>query len=176
MPGREGAWRGQPHPVRGGAGFGQSSAWQAGPWGGPQTPLRGRFNSDQRMDGGPWLNGSPATVVAQFAGTSTKATCGPGQLGMKLKGNCGSGSQAVQHKSQCMLACCAAPCTGSAWRSAPALALQTPPNAPVRASSASMETGAHKADTTANTPRQATHRDHAGRGIRERGQRVMQRL
>jgi len=73
------------------------------------------------------------------------------------------------HKLQCAPACGASPKPASEGLAKSVLTLQMPLNWPLRTSWASIDTGAHKADSTARKLSQAARRAHTGSVGREWG-------
>src|SRR2546427_12599672 len=84
----------------------------------------------------------------------------------------GSGGNAIPneaHQSQCTPAFAALPSLTSRLMAEVSLTLQRPPSLPLRTSSASMDTGASKADSTARKLRKAARRAHTASGGRDDG-------
>lgn len=108
-------------------------------------------------------------AAVRFAGTSAWATCRPGKLGMASTASGGEAQANEAHKLQC------APDGGASSRPASAalakwvFTLQMPLNWPLRTSCASIDTGAHKADSTARKLNQAARRAHTADVGREWG-------
>lgn len=119
--------------------------------------------------GGPRLKGRPVTAAVTSAGKSKAATCWPGKQGMAATAGGGKAQQKAPHMSQCAPACSAPSLPASELPDSAALTLQMPPSLPVRTSWASMDTGAHSADSTARKLKQAARRAHTQSGGRERG-------
>ena len=128
----------------------------------------GRGGSVQSA-GGPRLKGSQGMAVAKFAEKSAAATCWPGQLGMVKAASGGSTHPGELHKSQCAPVCGASPEAAPEMLAKSVLTLQIPPSWPVRTSWASIDTGAHNADSTARKLNQAAKRVNAESGERECG-------
>ena len=114
--------------------------------------------------GGPRLKGSPGTAAATSAGKSTAATCWPAKQGMAETASGGNAQPSEPHKSQCEPACGASPEPVSELLLEAALRLQMPPSWPVRTSSASMDTGASNADSTARKLKKAARHAHTDKG------------
>ena len=125
----------------------------------------GRGSSVQSA-GGPRLKGRPGGLTATSGGKSASATCWPAKQGMAQTTKGGSNQPGAPHKSQCVPACGAAPEPASATLPEPALRLQMPPSLPVRTSSASSDTGASSADSTARKLSQAARRNQTDGGER----------
>ncbi len=113
--------------------------------------------------GGPRLKGRPVAAVATSAGKSAAATCWPAKHGMAATASGGKAHPSAPHRSQCEPGRGASPEPESEPMPEAALRLQMPPNWPVRTSSASMDTGASKADNTARKLRKAARRAHTAR-------------
>ncbi|GEM_PF-4839176 len=128
----------------------------------------GRGASVQRTEGGPRLKGSPEMVVAKSAGKSATATRWPAKKGTAQTASDGGMSPMVPHNSQFEPECSASPGESGLWADS-ALALQKLPSWPVRTSSASIDTGAHNADSRARKLRHAARRVHTESGGRKNG-------
>lgn len=140
-----------------------------------RTWCLGRSESIQSAGGGPRLKGSPGMAVAKLAGVSATATSWPAKEGTAQATRGGKISPIVPHRSQRMPEPGAS--SGESGLGADsALALQRPPSWPVRTSSASIETGAHNADSTARKPRHAAKRAHTDSGGRNDGRQDTARL
>ena len=81
----------------------------------------------------------------------------------------GSTQPGELHKSQCASVCGASPEPVPEMLAKSVLTLQIPPSWPVRTSRASIDTGAHNADSTARKLSQAARRANAESGGRECG-------
>ncbi len=88
---------------------------------------------------------------------------------MAETGSDGGANPMEPHQSQCEPACGTSLEPASELLAETALALQRPPSLPVRTSSASKDTGATNADSTARKPNQAAKRAHTDSGGREDG-------
>lgn len=108
--------------------------------------------------GGPRLKGNPGEAVERTASTNTTAIVAILAVQLPDCSSDGKTSPAEPHRSQW-------PLDGDASSPAgcpPPLALHSPPNWPVRTSSASRDTGASSAANTATNPSHAARRTQSG--------------
>ncbi len=108
-------------------------------------------------------------AAEKFAGKSNATTCRPGKLGIASTASGGDAQPSDAHKLQCAAAGGASSSPASEALDRLVLTLQMPLSCPLRTSWANIDTGAHKADSTARKPSQAASRAHTACVGREWG-------
>jgi hypothetical protein len=131
--------------------------------------IRPERSGSVQTAGGPRLKGSPSENLCRMVASNTATISGMAAAVCTFGCAGGKPSAKEQQSSQCMDAAKGdssepgPPCAPVKAAALPAP--HTPPNWPVRTSSASIDTGANKAEKTANGPPHAASRAQSGRAV-----------